>query len=764
LKPENHDLSPAAKDNQPATQLMIPQIIFEPEKKDAASGDPTAILREYGNLLYRRRWIILAVVVIFAALGVFQIKRSTPYYVTSAIVRYQSDPNKDAMVFDQTRGAATTQRAEDLNTLIRLIESPALASAINDQIGNELRADRTAEGTSEVTPVGQLLKSIFAVRDSFVRSLLRAEPVDTKDPENINKARVNNILRTISASRIRDTSLIQIEVRHPNRKSAARIANEAVDQLISIVAAQKREGLEYAGLYLRQELEEARLNLTKAEDDLRKLSGNSDNMVLAESRQIAIDTLVGLAKERDAQKLAVKMLEAEYSEQSDSTRHFFLASNDRSYQELIQKRNEVFLEGLQGGYVPGSTLRNAVDASLAAIDQLMSEARENLRVARLSELEVARLKLGALETRHTEQQKVVEGIESRMSEFRVAEREVQSAQGIYSTLLDRLKQIQLMQNLDATSILRFKDAEVPTFPAEPNVSVVLTLFILFGFALATGSIVLAHLLDRTVKNPAALESRFALPTLAVIPKIAVGSAKRVGVLPRNAQSVEAEQFRSLRGSLLYAQAGRAPQVILVTSCLPSEGKSTVSTNIAAIFAERGDKTIILDTDLKRSMLHQTFGIARVPGLSDVLTGQKTLEEVTVATEHPGLYVIPAGASTPAPTTLLESEAMGALLDELRKQYSTIIIDSPPSLGLSDPYVLTRRVDGIAIVVRHGKTPMEGLNRVLGKMRSMDAQLLGFVYNFMNMREQGSYAYEYGYGYGYHKKGKEAQNPTEEQKA
>lgn len=727
-------------------QLLIPQIIFEQEKKDTATSDPTAMIREYTNLLLHRKWFILACLVLFATLGIFQIKRSTPYYTASAIVRYQPDPGKDAMVFDQSRGTPTSQKSEEINTLIRLINSPTLASAINDRIGDELRRSRAADEKGETTPVGQLTQGISNLRDSFVRSLLRVEKVDLTNEANLKQARIGGLMKVISANKVKETNLIEITVRHANKVMAARIANEAVEQLIKIVAEQKREGLGQASMYLRQELAEARVKLAEAEAELREKSGNTDTLMLTESRQIAINTLVSLESRLDEQRLTVELLAAENAEQSDASRHFFLASSDKSYQSLIEKRNAIYLESLQGAFVEGSSIRLQQQNALESIDKLMGEARQTLALARETDLAVAREKLEALSKRRAEQQTTVDAIEAKMADFRVVEREVESAQGVYSTLLDRLKQVQMMQNLDSSSIVTFKEATVPNFPSEPNVAMTLFLFVFMGGALAMGSILIAHMLDRTVKSPSALESRFSVATLATIPKIqTTGANKRVGVLPRNSQAVEAEQFRSLRASLLYAQAGRAPKVILVTSCLPGEGKSTISTNIAAIFAERGNRTLLIDTDLKRSMIHQVFGIPRIPGLSDLLTGQKQLEEVAVSTEYENLSVIPAGATTPAPTTLLESKAMAALIERLRSEYDTVIIDSPPALGLADPYVLTKLVDGVALVVRHGSTPIDGLNRVLAKLRSMDTHVLGVVYNFMSRADQHAYSYGYNYG-------------------
>ncbi len=282
-----------------------------------------------------------------------------------------------------------------------------------------------------------------------------------------------------------------------------------------------------------------------------------------------------------------------------------------------------------------------------------------------------------------------------------------------------------------------------------------------GVALA----LLREYLDNTVKNPDDVETLSRLPSLAVVPafsnsdgdhrnrlqKLLHGSGngiqERVALLSHSQpHSQVSEAFRALRTSLLLSQADRPPQVILVTSALPHEGKTTASVNIGVTLAQLGDQTLLIDGDLRKPGISRALHMAdsKSAGLSSYLAGVSSLDLVTVP--HPAisnLHAIPTGPIPPNSADLLSSYRLAEMICELRKRYKFIVIDSPPIMAATDAVILSALADGVLLVVRSGETPKEAFTRTRDLLYSVKSRVLGVV---LNAVDASSPDYYYSYRY------------------
>jgi exopolysaccharide/PEP-CTERM locus tyrosine autokinase len=201
------------------------------------------------------------------------------------------------------------------------------------------------------------------------------------------------------------------------------------------------------------------------------------------------------------------------------------------------------------------------------------------------------------------------------------------------------------------------------------------------------------------------------------------------------QSFEAEQFRMLRTNIMFPAGGKAsPRTILVTSALPGEGKSFVASNLALTIAQNIDKHVLLiDCDMRRPTVHKLFGYENVPGLSNYLTGEKTLQDLLIKTGNNHLSILPGGPIPPNPAELLSSNRMLALLREVRTRYDDryIIIDSPPPHLTAESKALAQFVDGIVLVLKLGQTDRDLVSELVGKFQK--EKILGVVANWLNRR-------------------------------
>jgi len=214
----------------------------------------------------------------------------------------------------------------------------------------------------------------------------------------------------------------------------------------------------------------------------------------------------------------------------------------------------------------------------------------------------------------------------------------------------------------------------------------------------------------------------------------------------------AEAYRALRTSLLLTSLGAPPKVILVTSALPQEGKTTTSINTAIVLAQKGTRVLLIDADLRRPTIHKTLGMGPKTGLSNVLTGNATLQQTMVrSTILPSLWVLPAGTPPPNPAELLASTNMRDVLAELREQYDHIVVDTPPTLSVTDAVVMSTRADAVVLVIRCGQTTKQALRRARDILAQVNARVSGVLLNAVDLASPDYYYYyeyqgKYGHAY------------------
>jgi len=297
-----------------------------------------------------------------------------------------------------------------------------------------------------------------------------------------------------------------------------------------------------------------------------------------------------------------------------------------------------------------------------------------------------------------------------------------------------------------------------------------------------GLALLREYLDNTVKTPDDVETLVRLPSLAVVPAYATlngrgrvpkmlkspsgdGTDSRVELVSHNLpQSQISEAFRALRTSLLLSLAEHPPQVILMTSALPREGKTTAAVNLAVTLAQLGDRTLLVDADLRKPGIGRALSLAdgKYAGLSSYLAGVSSLELVTVP--HPvitNLAAIPTGPIPPNPADLLSSRRLSEALTTLRREYKFIVIDSPPVMAATDPVILSVLADGVLLVVRSGKTSKDAFLRARELLAGVKCRLLGVVLNAVDSSSPDYYySYRY-YPYSYGKEKSRESNPHAE---
>lgn len=320
-------------------------------------------------------------------------------------------------------------------------------------------------------------------------------------------------------------------------------------------------------------------------------------------------------------------------------------------------------------------------------------------------------------------------------------------------------------------------SDIPIGPRRlMTVAVALILSTIFGAGLA----LFLEYLDDTIRSTEEVENYLGLPALAAIPTIDTLSRRRlllVGngeegapsgpgnrstelLIHSDSRSSLAEAYRQLRTSILLSTAGHAPKSLLVTSSLPSEGKTTTAVNTAISLAQTGATVLIIDADMRRPRLHSIFGISNTEGLSSILSSamtEKEILEIITYDEDTKLHMLPSGPVPPNPAELVGSDQMRSLLKTLEGTFTHVVVDSPPIASFTDGVLIGSLVDGVILVVHSGKSSKQVVKRSRQFLSEVGAKIFGVVLNNANLRAQDNYYYQSYYHRGYYRHDDESKN-------
>jgi capsular exopolysaccharide synthesis family protein len=314
-------------------------------------------------------------------------------------------------------------------------------------------------------------------------------------------------------------------------------------------------------------------------------------------------------------------------------------------------------------------------------------------------------------------------------------------QRIYMNLLTSYEQLRLADAQTSTNIFVSEPAIPPIKPMSPKILLNTLLASIVGILLAVGFVFASNLLDDTIRNPEEIRTRFKLPVLGIIPFHKEADEKLIcRVDPR---SPVTESFRILRTNLAFASVDMPLHRIIVTSSVPSEGKTTISSNLAIVIAQAEKRVLLVDADMRRPRIHNKFNILNRIGLSDlfVRTSHDLFDGVIQTCEVPMLSIITSGRLPPNPSELLISKKMTQIFENLSQDYDLTLIDTPPLLIVTDSAALSTKTDGVLIVIKPGTTKLSDLEQSLEQLRKVGARVLGVVINEVDPHNR-----KYGYYY------------------
>ncbi|MBN9615973.1 MAG: capsular biosynthesis protein [Acidobacteriales bacterium 59-55] len=587
------------------------------------------------------------------------------------------------------------------------------------------------------------------------------------DDPAVRQATVHALQSGLRIVLVPKTEIINISYSSLNPKLAADIVNKVISAYIQRSYETRFASTQRVSRWLSSQLDDLKQQVETSQEQMMDLQRKLGIVGFDPNHNQISSSLEDLSKAAGEAKIARIIAESRYRVLSgmdpDSVESSIDAAPGAAPQELTQLRTQLAtarasyaqMQATLGPNHPqAKALRAQIDELSKEVtkeqNRLLLQAKENFVVARANEVQTK----AALEQQKTDAYK----LRDDLIEYTLRQREFESNRTLYEGLLQRLRTAGVEAGLESLEIDVVDQALPPAKPTLKRRSTVVLTGMVFGLL---GGIIIAFIvesLDTGLSSVAEIESLIELPSLAVIPKARRLSVEQSSTLTPTQKNLSVlsqpksqftESFRALRTSLLLATTGHPPKFILLTSATPSEGKTTLSTNLACILAQGDARVLLIDADLRRPSVHHRFGMSGKTGVTTVLTGAAPLEEaVQTVPEVPNLDILPAGPMPPFPTEMLGSEAMDQLLRQCGDLYAYVVIDTPPILSVTDGVILARHADAVVMVVRHGKSSKHVVRRARDLLLRSGAPITGIVLNAVDTNSPEYYGY-YGYsGYSY----------------
>ncbi len=695
-----------------------------------ASGFP---IREYVDILWRRRWGIIVAMGIIGCLGAFYtIRQPKIYEAVTAVIINPEPPTINPV--DSTSSEQWYLRDTYYDTQLKVMQSRNVAQRVVDDLG--LATNITFLGLQDVTDAGLLEQKMIKI-DPVARliGMLKIEAVSgtrlvnihvkNKDPElsatlanaiatayseqnsELRLASLNNTYEFI------DRQFKENEVKLQEARDALNAFKENHKLLYSNPIEQQKitnQRIDYLN-NKRVEIETQRQHAGYMLSELRGITVSVDNIrafgIVVEDSSLETAMAECTALEREETKLLATYLEK-------SPQVVAIRSQIETCRNSVLSKMKNILLGLDARYQALVKLNNELNSDIAAIQK---EALE---------LDQLRLLYEQYESQKEEQERLFEQSQKKLNEVS----------------LNRLLEINNIQILDR--------AIAPTSPVSPNllINAAITLLAMLIGGLLIGFIL--ELLDISVRTQTDIEEKAGLPFLGAVPKYPntrqYKGRKAYRFIIENLRSPVTECIRTLCTTIHFLLKTETSHVLLVTSAQPLDGKTMTAINIAVMSAISGKRVVLIEADLRRPRISEVFKMKPEAGFSAVINGEQKVDDVLLDTGTEGLKLLPCGEIPKNPAELFLSEAFGELLTELRSKFDLVIIDSPPVTVVADALIIAQHVHGVILVARSDKTPLPYLLRTRELLEGVHAPILGTVLNDMSSNSSGYYG---GYYY-YHK--------------
>lgn len=744
------------RDEGPMAQSIIP---YNPAPfiSDELEDLNTTRLRTYWHAVRQNIWLITGIT-LFATLAVVVYQLRQPdQYQAQARIEIDHDTSVPGLKETANLSGGPSEDSVYFNTQLQILTSSALLRRVAKTLD--------LEHEKSFTQVNQTAQSSTSASDDLSDAKRLAPWVEV-----LTKGlKVEPIKET--RTEVTETRLIDISFNHSVPQVASRVVNAIADTAATMNLERKAETTTSAAEFLQKRIAELQSQIRRREEELVSYAGSNQIVSLDSTQNTVVERLAGLNRELLDAENERRKAEAAYKAALAPSGADTMASDltkennpeEIKLAELRQRRAQLLVENTEEWPEV-----KEVDKQIAEVERQIKDKRANAAANIRNSLELhyrqALTREQSLRDAFNQQGKATITQNQAAINYKIMQQEIDTDKGILQSLLQHAKENDIAQAGLTNSIHVIDYATVPDRPVGPRRGVNVGLAFLFSMGLATAWAIIRERFDNTFRSMSDVEKKLQVPALSLVPPIKAASPR--GMLPGigpftlmgkdHAESHPelllgdhdpniAEIYRHLRASLLLSRDGLELKSLLVTSSLPSEGKTTTAINTAISLAEAGSNVLLVDGDLRRPHLHHILEVDNAGGLSNALSnGMDTSEILSLIkkTRVEGLSLLTSGQQLKDSARLLDHEKLSQIVAILESRFTHVVIDSPPIVPFADSVILGAEVDGVLMVVEGGKSPQEIVLRSMRLLDDVDAVVVGVLLNNTKLQPLDTYYQSY----------------------
>jgi polysaccharide biosynthesis transport protein len=728
--------------------------------------DPT--LRDLLRIFHRRKRAIFVTASAVFLLAVMACVLMTRRYTAISVIQLDKS-SADSLGLDSLMGAAAGGASDalsvnvDLQTQANILQSEALAL----KVVKDLDLEQNDDFKPHFSLVGWLMGLV--------------SPQGPADPRNASledsPARRGRVVKAFSRNlKVKVTAgtrLLEVDYTNRDPKVAAAVVNHLVQALIDFTFQTKFKATNQVSQWLEGQL-----------GDLRKQSEQLQARVVALQQGSGIFGVGGTDPQGKPviYSPVLDRLQQSTAQLSQAQMNRVLKGSvaeviDTGNAELISQLSGTSISGASGQGVMNSlaliqslrlqeaTLKAQVDqdasqfgpaypklveerASLKGIRQSLQDEIGRTAERSRNDLKVASKAEQGARAAYERDRNAAEKLNDKSIEYAILSKEADQSQSLYQDLLKRLKEAGILEGLHSSNVTVVDQASAPARPSKPQVPLYLLLGAGLGVFLGCCVALLIDAIDNKIQGAEEIEA-LQIPLLGIAPQMepAKPGSRAIMLDSRQPDAAFGESVRRLRSGLLISRSGRPPQVLLVSSASPGEGKSTLALNLAASLSQYEKKVLLVEADMRRPVMRKRLNLEGTDGLSVLLSNGEAADAIVPVPDNPNLYLLPGGPTPPYPAELLGSPRMHSLMEQWRREFDFVVVDSPPVLPVTDAQLLEEMADATVLMARVGYTTRAALERAykLLLLHRKDAArpAIGVLLNFVSRSSSAHYGY-YGY--------------------
>jgi succinoglycan biosynthesis transport protein ExoP len=674
-------------------------------------------VRDYILILRERIWYVVVVfLAVFLASLIYTLTATKRYTSAATIEILARDPV--VMKVQEVR-ASDLHGPEDLNTEVKILESSTLVQKVAERL----------------TPAESKALTLPFEKDSS------GDPVV---PETV-------IAKNRKILPVRMTRVIQVVFTHPDPEMAARIANLFVEEFINYNVRWRVEESMKAVEDLKIRADQQAQKVQELGNNLQAYRERQNMISLDEKKDIVTEKLKALSTLVTQSNSHLMDVQVRWNQVQDCTKNHgdladlgFIAQQPM-VQSLLHEigSQKVTIADLAQRFRDKYPSMIAAKQSLAQSESELAKALDDASQSVHNEYEAAQRDYTQAKADLAAQEAEALKLDRFAVDYGTLENELNVNKELLANIVTRMRETSMNASIEFQNARVLDNAVRPTKASSPMVALDVSVGAVGGLGLGLALAFMVAFIDDRVKSAYQIESIVGLPLIGIVPKIRKSSqANRAQVVMNKSDALASEAFLTIHSNLRLKTKSHGSKVMLVTSTRPGEGKSFVASNLALTFAKHGERVIIVDCDLRKPNLHNALGVANSKGVIDICGLNAPIESVVISERVPNLDVLTAGGRAVNPTNILNDESFSRLIDELRKRYDRVIIDTPPLAPVSDAMIILQHVDGVIFTLRFNFVRTRAAQFCARRLKEANVPCFGAILNGLDLSLSDYYYGEY----------------------